>query len=105
VVFPEGTFTRADGIRPFKLGAFKLAADAGVPVVPLAIRGTRRVLRDKMLVPRRSPVRVEFLAPVAPRRESSFADIVEMKERVLDSIAERVGEPRLDLVAAGLEYP
>ena len=44
LVFPEGTFGREPGILPFRLGAFKAAVDAGLPVIPVAIRGTREIL-------------------------------------------------------------
>ena len=39
VIFPEGRLARAPGLRPFHMGAFVVAAEAGVPVVPVAIRG------------------------------------------------------------------
>ena len=43
--FPEGTFTRMPGLLAFHLGAFEVACQAGVPIVPVAIRGTRSILR------------------------------------------------------------
>src|SRR3990167_580249 len=46
IIFPEGTFTYAEGLRPFKPGAFKTAAHAKVGVCPIAIQGTRKVFRD-----------------------------------------------------------
>jgi acyl carrier protein len=36
--FPEGTFYRDSGLQPFRMGAFVVAAQAGVPVIPAAIR-------------------------------------------------------------------
>jgi 1-acyl-sn-glycerol-3-phosphate acyltransferase len=98
VLFPEGTFSRASGVRPFKLGAFKLAAETGIPVVPLALAGTRRLLRDGTWIPRRVPISLEVGAPIAV--EGSFAAIVLAKEQAADDIARRAGEPRLDLVSA-----
>ncbi len=56
LVFPEGTFTREAGLRPFHLGGFIAAAVANVPVVVAALRGTRIVLRDGTWLPRRGPV-------------------------------------------------
>ena len=50
--------TRAPGLRPFRMGAFAAAARAGVPVVPVGIRGTRTVLRSDQWLPRRAPIRV-----------------------------------------------
>ncbi|NTW06738.1 MAG: AMP-binding protein, partial [Syntrophaceae bacterium] len=54
--FAEGTFTRIPGLRPFHMGAFEAAVEADIPVVPVAIRGTRSVLRDKSRFPRRGAV-------------------------------------------------
>lgn len=100
VLFPEGTFTYASGIRPFKLGAFKLAVESEAPLVPIALVGTRRWLRDGTWIPRRSALKVVIGEPlVAP--ETSFSGIVQLKEETAELIAHEVGEPRLDLVAAG----
>ena len=46
-VFPEGTFTPEDGVRPFQLGAFRGAVATGAPVIPVSLAGTRRFLRDR----------------------------------------------------------
>ncbi|WP_455216861.1 AMP-binding protein, partial [Kaarinaea lacus] len=51
--FPEGTFSRAPGLRNFYMGAFITAAQASLPVVPIAIRGTRSMLRAGSWFPRR----------------------------------------------------
>jgi 1-acyl-sn-glycerol-3-phosphate acyltransferase len=64
--FPEGTFTRVPGLRPFHLGAFIAAAEAGVPVVPVAIRGTRSILRDGSWLPRRGTVTLHVGEPLEP---------------------------------------
>ena len=45
-IFPEGTLMRRAGLMPFRTGAFQVAAQAGIPVVPVALRGVRSVLRD-----------------------------------------------------------
>jgi 1-acyl-sn-glycerol-3-phosphate acyltransferase len=44
VVFPEGTRSRTGQLLPFKVGAFVLAINAGLPIVPVACRGTRRLM-------------------------------------------------------------
>jgi 1-acyl-sn-glycerol-3-phosphate acyltransferase len=44
LVFPEGTFFRPAELLPFGLGAFKAVVDTRCPIVPIALRGTRRVL-------------------------------------------------------------
>jgi 1-acyl-sn-glycerol-3-phosphate acyltransferase len=40
MIFPEGTRSETGSLRPFKSGAFRLAIDAGVPVLPVAVSGT-----------------------------------------------------------------
>lgn len=50
--FPEGTFTRVPGLLPFKMGTFATALEAHLPVVPIAIRGAREILRDGSWFPR-----------------------------------------------------
>ncbi|HHI70834.1 MAG TPA: acyl-phosphate glycerol 3-phosphate acyltransferase, partial [Rhodobacteraceae bacterium] len=54
--FPEGTFTRNPGLLPFRLGAFLAAAEAGLPIVPVAIRGTRSILRADAKLPHRGSI-------------------------------------------------
>ena len=49
--FPEGTFTRMPGLLPFRMGAFTTAAATNSPVIPIAIRGTRSILRANTWLP------------------------------------------------------
>jgi 1-acyl-sn-glycerol-3-phosphate acyltransferase len=60
VVFPEGTRSRLREILPFKKGGFHLARAAGVPVMPVGIRGTAEILpkHSGQLVPGRCEVHV-----------------------------------------------
>jgi len=102
VFFPEGTFVAATGLRPFRLGAFKAAAEAGVPVVPVALRGTRRVLRAEEWLPRPGSITVVVSEPVTPGG-ADLASLVALRDTVAERIAAVCGEPRLDLVAAGPE--
>jgi len=47
VIFPEGTRSRSPEMGEFKPGSFKLATKAKVPVVPVAINGTRHFFEDR----------------------------------------------------------
>ncbi|WP_439860592.1 AMP-binding protein [Pseudomonas sp. MBLB4136] len=58
--FPEGTLSREPGLQPFRMGAFVLAARADVPLLPIALGGTRMVLRDGQWFPHRGEVRVKL---------------------------------------------
>jgi acyl carrier protein len=98
--FPEGTFTAATGLRPFRLGAFAAAVDAGVPVVPVALRGTRRLLRATDWRARPGRVELKVGAPIPPDGVGWRAAVA-LRDRVAERIASACGEPRLDLVAGG----
>jgi 1-acyl-sn-glycerol-3-phosphate acyltransferase len=102
--FPEGTFVAATGLRPFRLGAFRAAAAAEVPVVPIGLRGTRRVMRGEWKLPRPGRISLEVCDPVPPEGQD-MASLVRLRERVADAIARASGEPRVDLVAAGPVRP
>lgn len=65
VVFPEGTRGDGTSVRPFKKGPFHLAITAGVPIVPVGLRGTSYVCpRDNFLV-RPGVVEVAIGAPIS----------------------------------------
>jgi acyl carrier protein len=94
ILFPEGTFSRHTGLRPFRTGAFFAAAHAGIPVVPVALRGVRSVLRDGTWYPRRSPITVTFAAPLPPEGNDWNA-AVRLRERARAEILQHCGEPDL----------
>ncbi|MDE3154655.1 MAG: AMP-binding protein [Acidobacteriota bacterium] len=91
LVFPEGTFVRAPGVLPFRLGAFRAAAEAGLPVVPVAIAGTRHILPDGTWRLRRGRIDIEIGAPIRPQG-AAWTDVVRLRDRTRQQIAEAVGE-------------
>jgi 1-acyl-sn-glycerol-3-phosphate acyltransferase len=101
VVFPEGTFTRRAGLTDFYLGAFKIAAEAGLPIVPGAIRGARSMLRSDQWFPRWSAIQVHFDAPVRPAG-ADFPAVVRLREEVRAVILRHCGEPDLGGLAKPL---
>ena len=94
IIFPEGTLSRQTGLMPFRTGAFQVAVQAGIPVVPAALRGVRSVLRDGRWYPRRAPVAVTFAPPVAPDG-TDWAAAVRLRDRVRAEVLRRCGEPDL----------
>jgi 1-acyl-sn-glycerol-3-phosphate acyltransferase len=64
LVFPEGTRSRDGVVGKFKGGIFLLAIEAGLPIVPVAIDGTRRVMRKGGLTTCPGDVRVEVFDPI-----------------------------------------
>jgi 1-acyl-sn-glycerol-3-phosphate acyltransferase len=97
--FPEGTFSLSAGLLPFRLGAFKLAAETGRPVVPVALVGTRRWLPNGVWL-RRSDLELVVEAPLVAAT-TALSDLVRLREESAERIARLVGEPRLDQVTAG----
>ena len=91
-IFPEGTFTSEAGLRQFHLGAFVAAARAGLPVVPIAIRGTREILRANTLRPRAGRIEVEILEPLSPQGPRSQT-ARNLREAARNCILEYCGEP------------
>nr|WP_246194807.1 AMP-binding protein [Allochromatium palmeri] len=65
--FPEGTFREQPGLLPFRMGAFAAAAEAGAPILPIAIRGTREVMPGDSFRPRPGRIEVVIGAPIAPQ--------------------------------------
>jgi 1-acyl-sn-glycerol-3-phosphate acyltransferase len=94
IIFPEGTFHRYPGLLPFRMGAFAVAVDGGVPVVPVTIRGTRSILRGDERFVRRGSVDVSVAPPVAPEGTGWHAG-VQLRDQVRAAILERYGEPDL----------
>jgi 1-acyl-sn-glycerol-3-phosphate acyltransferase len=95
VIFPEGRLARAPGLRPFHMGAFVVAAEAGVPVVPVAIRGTRAILRPEHHFPRRGSVDITIGAPVQPIG-TDWVAAVKLQRAVRDAVLRLSGEPDVE---------
>lgn len=95
VFFPEGTFTRSPGLMPFRMGAFIVAANTGIPVVPVAICGTRSILRDGQWWPRRGAITITFGAPLLPVADAldTFAAAVVLRDAARAHIVRHCGEP------------
>lgn len=64
VFFPEGTRNRDGKLLPFKRGAFVLAEALGLPVVPVAILGSARVLPTGCFLPRPGTITLRIGCPL-----------------------------------------
>ena len=92
LVFPEGTFFRPPELLPFRLGAFKAAVDTGRPIVPIALRGTRRVLPADTWLFRRGPIDVKVGAPLVPAGQG-WPEMVRLRDEARAVTARGCGEP------------
>lgn len=95
VVFPEGTFVRAPGLLPFRLGAFRAAVSRGIGVVPIGIAGARRVLADGAWLVRPGIVTLTIGQPAVPTSDT-WSEALRIRDVVKAEIVRASGEADLE---------
>lgn len=93
-VFAEGTFGEEPGLRAFKKGAFTIAAKAGVPIVPVAMRGTRQLWPADSRLLAWSTIDVEIMAPLAAP-DSRPVNVAALRDEARAQVLQASGEPDL----------
>jgi len=96
MLFPEGTRSRDGKLLPFKSGAFKLAIEAGVPVLPIAIHGSADGMPKGSPWVRPARVRARILEPVetAGMGEGDVDRLVQLvRDRIAAELPALAGEP------------
>jgi 1-acyl-sn-glycerol-3-phosphate acyltransferase len=86
MIFPEGTRSKTGELGAFKDGAFSLAIEAGVPILPLAVHGARDALRKHDWRFGSVEAEVRVLEPIATEG-LTLDDVASLRERVRDRIA------------------
>lgn len=81
VIYPEGTRSRDAELMPFKKGAFRIAIDNGMPIVPVTITGSERVWKPGSKLIRGGPVRLVIHEPVSTSGLTQN-DIGDLRDRV-----------------------
>jgi acyl carrier protein len=98
IIFPEGTFSYASGLRPFKAGAFQLAVDTQTPIVPVAITGARKFLRSGTLLLKPTTFQITIGQPILPQG-NDWDEVNRLRNVVKQEIAQYCGEQSLDSVS------
>jgi acyl carrier protein len=92
--FPEGRRSPAPGLEAFRSGAFVVASDAGAPVLPVALHGTRHILPVGRALPRRSPITITIEPPVTTQ-QTGWSGAMELQRETRAAILRHCGEPDL----------
>ena len=104
IVFPEGTRSIDGTVARFKKGSFLVAIDAGLPVVPVSVSGSRHVMRKGRVMVCPGKVRVTVHEPI-PTAGIGRPDVIAFGNKVRDVVRLGVDEPaasRRDAPAAGM---
>jgi 1-acyl-sn-glycerol-3-phosphate acyltransferase len=90
-VFAEGTRARPGVILPFKKGAFYMAAQAGVPVVPVAIKNTDVLMGKGTGVARPGVIDIVFMPPISTDKTKSDEEVNQLVQKVHSLVARELG--------------
>ena len=91
VIFPEGSRSKGPEMGEFKAGSLKLAMKAGVPIVPIAIKGSYRLMEKQGFKIRPASVEITVFDPV-PTKGLSKDEVQDLPQRVKDIIRGGVEE-------------
>lgn len=92
-VFPEATISRSFTVKPIKSGAIRMAAEAGVPVIPMTVWGSQRLWtkgRPRNLTQRHVPILIRAGEPFHPSpdddQDALTADLRARMSALLDEV-------------------
>ncbi|MBQ5710370.1 MAG: 1-acylglycerol-3-phosphate O-acyltransferase [Alistipes sp.] len=94
-IFPEGTRSKDGEIHNFKAGAFILAKDAEVPILPVVLAGTNNMVRNRIFMNWKNRIRIKVLPPVT-KEEVVARPIKEVMTEVRESMVEALAELRAE---------
>ena len=96
VVYPEGTRSRDGRMLPFKKGAFMMALDAGVPVVPVTVSGATKIMPKAQVKVFPSTVRITVHKPISTSGYSK-ENVAELMEKTRAQIFSALDENELGI--------
>jgi 1-acyl-sn-glycerol-3-phosphate acyltransferase len=99
VMAPEGTRSREGGLQRFKMGAFHLAAEHSIPIVPMIMRGIESILPMGSFLLRNGHARVDLLPPIDTsgwKREQVHEHAEELRALFLEYLPPAPGSETAD---------
>lgn len=85
VIFPEGTRSKSETLGEFKPGSLKLALKAGVPIVPIAIRGSYKIMEQNGFIIKPAHVEITIFKAI-PTAGLTKEQAAELPDRVREII-------------------
>ena len=92
VLFAEGTRTRDGKLQPFKRGAFTLAGKAGIPIIPVTINNTFRIMRKGSWRICPADIHLVLGTPITTERVSDR----EAEQRLMNAVREEIAKRYID---------
>ena len=94
-IFPEGTRSKDGEIHNFKAGAFILAKDAGVPILPIVLDGTDKLIRNGWMINWRNRITIKVLPPISAE-EVQNRDIKDVMAQVKGDMVNTLAQIRAE---------
>lgn len=94
-IFPEGTRSKDGQIHNFKAGAFILAKDAGVPILPIVLDGTNTLIRKGWMINWRNRITIKVLPPISAE-EVQNRDIKDVMAQVKEDMVNTLTQIRAE---------
>lgn len=97
-IFPEGTRSKTGEMNRFKMGAFNLAKEAGVEILPIVMTGTNEYLHKNFMVNWRNRVGIRVLPPI-PVEQVQATDVKELSQLTYERMVEALKQLREEIAA------
>ena len=97
-IFPEGTRSKTGEINRFKMGAFNLAKEANVEILPIVMTGTNNMFRKGWLVNWTNHVAIRVMKPISVE-EVAATDVKEMAQKVREQMIDELAKLREEVAA------
>jgi 1-acyl-sn-glycerol-3-phosphate acyltransferase len=82
VIFPEGTRSKGDDMSEFKAGSFKLATKSGVPIIPVTINGSYKIMEQQGFWIKPATVHIEVHPPFYPQQQEA-KELARLSEQII----------------------
>ncbi|MGK7378175.1 lysophospholipid acyltransferase family protein [Planococcus sp. 1R117A] len=99
LIFPEGTRSKGEGISDFKTGFVRIAKDAGVPIVPIAIHGTSDIMEKNNNKIRPGHVTIRVLEPILAEtvEKTEAKQLIELVRKTVETEVQSMAQEKTDL--------